>query len=122
MLLTAQLAVGFPTAVDGRVDKIVDNLAVVKPTFMGAAPRIFEKAHARVVTMTQAEGGVKKKIFDRAFVVGLEVDALRLAGKKVPPLLGRTAQGLRPARVRQDPGPVRRPRAVLHLRRGRPQP
>ncbi len=87
VLLTAQLAVGFATAVDGRVDKIIDNLAVVRPTFMGAAPRIFEKAHGRVVTMTAAEGGIKKKIFDRAFVVGLEVDKLRFAGKKVPPLL-----------------------------------
>jgi long-chain acyl-CoA synthetase len=87
VLLSAQLAVGFPTAVDGRVEKIVDNLAVIKPTFMGAAPRIFEKAHARVVTMTEAEGGIKKKIFDRAFVVGLQVDKLQLSGAKVPPVL-----------------------------------
>ena len=28
--------------------QIVDNLAVVHPTFMAAAPRIFEKAHARI--------------------------------------------------------------------------
>ena len=33
-----QLACGFATAIDGRVDKIVDNLGIVKPTFMGAAP------------------------------------------------------------------------------------
>src|ERR1700712_5598977 len=44
VLLSTQLACGFATAVDGRVDRIIDNLAVVKPTFMGAAPRIFEKA------------------------------------------------------------------------------
>jgi long-chain acyl-CoA synthetase len=85
VLLTAQLAIGFLTAVDGRVDKIIDNLAVVKPTFMGAAPRIFEKAHGRIVTMTAAEGGLKKKIFDRAFVVGLDVSRRKLAGEKVPP-------------------------------------
>ena len=53
VLITTQLACGFATAIDGRVDKIVDNLAVVKPTFMGAAPRIFEKAHARIVTAQQ---------------------------------------------------------------------
>ena len=63
VLITAQLACGFASAIDGRVDKIVANMAEVKPTFMGAAPRIFEKAHARVVTA--AGGRVKGKLFDR---------------------------------------------------------
>src|SRR4029078_3793581 len=35
VLLSTQLACGFATAVDGRVDKIIENLAIVKPTFMG---------------------------------------------------------------------------------------
>lgn len=84
VLLSTQLACGFATAIDGRVDKIVDNLGIVKPTFMGAAPRIFEKAHARIVTMTEAEGGAKEKIFKQAFKVGTEVDRLTREGKKVP--------------------------------------
>ncbi|WGX98926.1 long-chain fatty acid--CoA ligase [Nocardioides sp. L-11A] len=84
VLLSTQLACGFATAIDGRVDKIVDNLGVVKPTFMGAAPRIFEKAYARIVTMQAAEGGAKEKIFLRAFEVGRKVDALELAGRSVP--------------------------------------
>jgi long-chain acyl-CoA synthetase len=84
VLLSAQLACGFATAIDGRVDKIVENLGVVKPTFMGAAPRIFEKAHARIVTMQAAEGGLKEKIFKKAFEVGLEVDRRRREGASVP--------------------------------------
>lgn len=88
VLLSAQLACGFATAIDGRVDKIVDNLGVVKPTFMGAAPRIFEKAHGRIVTMQQAEGGLKEKLFNQAFAVGLEVDRRKREGKSVPFLLG----------------------------------
>ena len=84
VLLSTQLACGFATAVDGRVDKIIDNLAVVKPTFMGAAPRIFEKAHARIVTMQASEGGAKEKIFKAAFAVGLKVDKLQREGKSVP--------------------------------------
>jgi long-chain acyl-CoA synthetase len=84
VLESAQLACGFATAIDGRVDRIVDNLGVVKPTFMGAAPRIFEKAHARIVMMQEAEGGAKEKIFKKAFEVGMEVDELKLAGKSVP--------------------------------------
>ncbi len=67
VLITAQFACGFATAIDGRVDKIVDNLAVVKPTFMGAAPRIFEKAHARIVTTAQADGGLRARLFAAAF-------------------------------------------------------
>ena len=84
VLLSVQLACGFPTAIDGRVDKIVDNLGVVKPTFMCAAPRIFEKAHGRIVTMTASEGGAKEKIFKQAFKVGLQVDQLKREGKSVP--------------------------------------
>ncbi|MEO5652411.1 MAG: AMP-dependent synthetase/ligase [Marmoricola sp.] len=84
VLLSTQLACGFATAVDGRVDKIIDNLAIVKPTFMGAAPRIFEKAHARIVTMQAAEGGAKEKLFLKAFEVGKKVDALKREGKPVP--------------------------------------
>lgn len=87
VLLSAQLACGFTTAVDGRIDKIIDNLAVVKPTFMGAAPRIFEKAHSRIVMMQAAEGGVKEKLFTKAFQVGRQVDALNREGKSVPLLL-----------------------------------
>jgi long-chain acyl-CoA synthetase len=84
VLLSTQLACGFATAVDGRVDKIIENLAIVKPTFMGAAPRIFEKAHGRIVTMQAAEGGAKEKIFNKAFEVGLKVDRLKREGKSVP--------------------------------------
>jgi len=89
VLLSTQLACGFATAVDGRVEKIIDNLSVVRPTFMGAAPRIFEKAHGRIITMQQTEGGIKEKLFNRAFAVGFEVDRRKAEGKPVPFLLAR---------------------------------
>ena len=81
ILLTLPLQLGFPTALDGRVDKIVENLAVVSPTFMGAAPRIFEKAYARIVNTVRAEGGVKAKLFDWAIGVGARVATLRAEGR-----------------------------------------
>jgi long-chain acyl-CoA synthetase len=87
VLLSTQLAIGYSAAIDGRVDKIVDNLGVVKPTFMGAAPRIFEKAHARIVTMQAAEGGAKEAIFNQAFKVGLAVDQARREGRSPGVLL-----------------------------------
>lgn len=87
VLLSAQLQIGFPTAVDGRVPKIVDNLAIVKPTFMGAAPRIFEKAYGRIIGMMEADGGAKLKLFRWAEKVGLERSRLMRAGKPVPKVL-----------------------------------
>lgn len=89
VLLSTQLAIGFATAIDGRVERIVDNLGVVRPTFMGAAPRIFEKAHGRIVTMQAAEGGLKEKLFLKAFEVGKKVDQLKREGKPVPFLLAK---------------------------------
>jgi long-chain acyl-CoA synthetase len=87
VLLTTQLQVGFAAAIDGRVPKIVENLAVVKPTFMGAAPRIFEKAYGRIINMTEEEGGAKLKIFRWAEKVGLEHSRAVRAGKPVSPAL-----------------------------------
>ncbi|WP_447646472.1 AMP-dependent synthetase/ligase [Nocardioides zeae] len=87
VLLSVQMACGFATAIDGRVERIVDNLGVVKPTFMGAAPRIFEKAHGKIVTMQANEGGAKEKIFNKAFAVGLEVDRRKREGQSIPPLM-----------------------------------
>ena len=77
MLVAIGLQIGFPTAVDGRVDKIVENMGIVKPTFMAGPPRIFEKAKNRIATMFESETGVKKMLIDWALGVGGEVrDAL----------------------------------------------
>ncbi len=78
VLISTQLACGFASAIDGRVDKIVENTGVVKPTFMGAAPRIFEKAYSRVVTQ---QSGAKGILFGWAFAVGKEVARRRREGK-----------------------------------------
>lgn len=87
VLLTTQLQIGFPTAIDGRVPKIIENLAIIRPTFMGAAPRIFEKAYGRIVGMTEAEGGAKLKIFRWAEKVGLEHSRAVRSGTSVSPVL-----------------------------------
>ncbi|MFZ1577597.1 MAG: long-chain fatty acid--CoA ligase [Nostocoides sp.] len=81
VLLTLPIQIGFPTAIDGRIDKIVDNLAIVKPTFMGAAPRIFEKAYGRIQMMMEKEGGAKLKLFNWAGNVGRQVSVLKEDGK-----------------------------------------
>jgi long-chain acyl-CoA synthetase len=87
MLEAVQLQIGFPTAVDGRLDRIVENLSVVRPTFMAGPPRIFEKVHAAVVQTVQAEGGVKATLFGWAFAVGHRVWQARVEGRTVGPAL-----------------------------------
>jgi long-chain acyl-CoA synthetase len=73
MLLAIGLQIGFPTAVDGRLDKIVDNMAIIRPTFMAGPPRIFEKARGRVELMLGEETGLKRKLIDWALKVGAEM-------------------------------------------------
>ena len=82
VLEAAQLRIGFSTAVDGRVEKIVEHLGQVKPTFVAAVPRIFEKIYNKIVTGAKEAGGAKWAIFSWAFEVGREVSKLRLAGKE----------------------------------------
>ena len=82
MLLCLPIQVGFPTVVDGRVDKIIDNLPETQPTWMGAAPRIFEKVYGKINTMMEADGGAKLKLYRWAVEVGTKVANERADGRE----------------------------------------
>lgn len=66
VLTAGQIYVGHTTAVDGRVDKIIENLPVVRPTYMCAVPRIFEKVYNGVAQKAREGGAAKYKIFQWA--------------------------------------------------------
>ncbi|SCE84143.1 long-chain acyl-CoA synthetase [Micromonospora haikouensis] len=83
-LLCGATHVGLPTYVDGRVEKLVELLAVVRPTLMCGAPRVFEKVYNKAVTTAQDAGGAKAKIFAWGVRVGKEKVALEQAGRPVP--------------------------------------
>ncbi|AJC58419.1 AMP-dependent synthetase/ligase [Streptomyces sp. 769] len=72
VLTAGQVSVGHVIAVDGRVDKIIENLPVVRPTYMAAVPRIFEKVYNGVVAKAREGGGAKYKIFQWAAGVARE--------------------------------------------------
>ena len=109
VLTSGQIEVGHVTAVDGRIDKIIENLPVVQPTYMAAVPRIFEKVYNGVASKARAGGGAKYKIFqwaagvarEYAKVVPGQLPAHRHGLRPVRPR--RQAQGRRRARLRQDP-------------------
>ncbi|CAM5359118.1 MULTISPECIES: AMP-dependent synthetase/ligase [Streptomyces] len=90
VLTSGQIEVGHVTAVDGRVDKIIENLPVVQPTYMAAVPRIFEKVYNGVAAKARAGGGAKYKIFQWAAGVSREwakttQDNFRRTGKATAP-------------------------------------
>jgi long-chain acyl-CoA synthetase len=87
MMAGLQLRVGFATAIDGRVDRLVDNLAALRPTYVCGVPRVFEKVHNKVIAAAREGGAVKFAVFRWAFDVGHEVAALQREGKKPSPWL-----------------------------------
>lgn len=53
-----------------NLDKLVANIAEVKPTLLIAVPRIFEKAYSRIQITVDAAGPAQKKLFHWALEVG----------------------------------------------------
>lgn len=72
VLEAACIRIGTPTAIDGRIDKLIENLKVVQPTFIAAVPRIFEKVYNKVISGAKANGedSLKYKIFKKAIESG----------------------------------------------------
>jgi long-chain acyl-CoA synthetase len=93
VLTVGQITVGHISAVDGRVDKIIENLPVVRPTYMAAVPRIFEKVYNGVAAKAREGGGAKYKIFQWAAAVARDYAKttqtnMRLTGTpSAPPVL-----------------------------------
>jgi long-chain acyl-CoA synthetase len=85
--VTLGIGFGFPTAVDGRPDRIAANLTAVKPTFVCVVPRIFERVHAKILEQALAGGNVKAAIFRWALGVGTKVAQRRREGRRVGPYL-----------------------------------
>lgn len=87
VLECAQVRIGFSTGIDGRVDKIIDGMAAVKPSFVAAVPRVLEKVHARFVSAARDAGGLKWKIFQWAVGVGHEASKVKQGGGALSGLL-----------------------------------
>src|SRR5690242_9720618 len=83
VLIAAQLACGFASAVDGHLDRIVENAVAVRPTFMAGVPRIFEKAHAHVLTAVQDRSRPAQRLVNHAFRVGREVSRRQRFGQQI---------------------------------------
>jgi len=87
VLMAGHIASGSVTAVDGRIPKLVANLAVVRPTMMAAAPRIFEKVYNKIIEGAKRGSPLKQRIFQWAVAAGKQGSALRQQGKQPSGLL-----------------------------------
>lgn len=105
-MLLISLYTGTINAIDGRIDKIVENLGVLRPSLMCGVPRIFEKVRAGVMGVAP-EGSVKRRLMDWAWRVGEESFPYRSRGLAMPHVLGakyRVADRLVFSKVREQLG------------------
>jgi long-chain acyl-CoA synthetase len=83
-LLCGLTHAGLATYVDGRVDRLVEKLGMVRPTLMCSAPRVYEKVYNAAVNSAMSGGAAKAKIFTWAIGVGREALRLDEAGRPLP--------------------------------------
>ncbi|HDP24559.1 MAG TPA: long-chain fatty acid--CoA ligase [Deltaproteobacteria bacterium] len=60
---------------------VVEDMAKIRPTFLIAVPRIFNKVYDTIVTRVNDAGGAKKKLFDAGVAAAKERRALAEQGK-----------------------------------------
>src|SRR5690606_13691484 len=81
------IRLGIFTAIDGQADRFLETAAEVRPTWMAAVPRVFEKAFSRAVAEARDRGPVAYAVFRWAVGVGREVSRLKRARHAIPPHL-----------------------------------
>ncbi len=60
---------------------VVQDMALIRPTFLIAVPRIFNKVYDTIVTKVKDAGGFKKKLFDMGVEAGKERRRLAAQGR-----------------------------------------
>jgi long-chain acyl-CoA synthetase len=76
---------GLVTAFAERLDTLADDLRAVRPDFIFAVPRVFEKAHARIAATVATASPFRQWLFDRAMRVGRTVSQLQQSRRPIPP-------------------------------------
>ncbi len=69
------------------IETVAENMKEVRPTYMTAVPRLFERIQGRILTAIEKDTPTKQKVFQWAIGVGKRHTALKLAGKSISPVL-----------------------------------
>ena len=88
------------------LETVAEDFQIVRPHFVVAVPRVFEKIHARVMAGVAAASPIRRKIFGWSFDVGLECSRREEVGRPLP-------WSLRTRRALADRLVFRRLRAAL---------
>ena len=113
-------SLGMEVVYSRGAERLAAEMAEVRPTILTAVPRLFEVLRARMLAQIEKEGGLKRRLFERALALGLR----RLDGPPLGLRGARAGRRARPAGARQGPGALRRPAGGHGVGRGaaRPRP
>ena len=102
----ACIAIGASTAFAQNMNTLVADMAEVRPTFVPAVPRVFEKAYAKIQATfaEKRKSPIGRRIIDWALAVGRERSRRQRAGERADGLRFGLADKLVFAKVRQTFG------------------
>lgn len=75
---------GFRRDYAQSVAKVLEDVAEVKPTVFGSVPRMFEKAHAKILDAVAKSPPYRRAIFRACLTIGIKRSRRLQAGKPVP--------------------------------------
>jgi long-chain acyl-CoA synthetase len=75
---------GLVTAFAESLDKLREDIREVRPHFLVAVPRLFEKIHAGVQSEVETRSQVARRVFAWAVEVGRKTTRSRMDGRRVP--------------------------------------
>jgi len=73
-----------PVAFAESFNTLVPNLQEIRPHFIASVPRVFEKAHDKILSNAAEAGGIKLKLFNWALGVGRKVGDLKQKKQPIP--------------------------------------
>ncbi len=81
------IGMGVPVWFSEGLTKLPNEIKNIRPTFLLAPPRVWERVFASINAEIKRRGRISKKLFHGAVGLGAEVNRLREAGKPVPKLM-----------------------------------
>ena len=78
------IGMGLPVWFSEGLNKLPNEIKNIRPTFLLAPPRVWERVFASINAEIKKRGRISKRLFHGAVGLGAEVNRLREAGKPVP--------------------------------------